>query len=73
MTKKVQLNMPAGLLARGDAYAAATYTTRTAAITTLLAYALQDARVASLAGEGGGWGHCPQVGGNAPRVTIPRQ
>ena len=21
----------------------------------------------------GGWGHRPQVGGNAPRVTIPRQ
>lgn len=65
MTQKVQLNMPAGLLARVDAYAAATYTTRTAAITTLLAYALQDARVASLAGEG--------AGGIAPRSAATPQ
>lgn len=66
MTQKVQFNMPSALLARVDAYAAATYTTRTAAITTLLAYALQDARVASLAAEGG-------AGGTAPRSTATPQ
>lgn len=66
MTQKVQLNMPTGLLARVDAYAAATYTTRTAAITTLLAYALQDARILSMTGEG--------AGGSAPRsAATPRE